>query len=237
MGSEHISPMCTMSSSKLLCIFWICSRTAFADLRIEPAGGYFLPRTDELPTYGFTYGAQSEQNSGGSYSSYKPDLELALLQQGSDKLGTSISSMLDSINGLADEARAAAVAQANEDNFQILVQQGFYIISYVLYGSSVVLGITAANAVGLIIDLSGRGITNTAYIYEALIGLVDVGDDCTVGNVNTDIADFRSDNTVLRPVSAYWVDVTEQLETIRCVSSFSITSPTLVSSCRTSLGC
>ena len=99
------------------------------------------------------------------------------------------------------------------------------------------LGITAANAVGLIIDLIGRGTTNTAFIYEALIGLVDVGDDCTVGDVNTDIADFRSDNTVLRPVAAYWVDVTEQLETIRWVSSSSIASSTLVSSCRTSLGC
>ena len=44
---------------------------------------------------------------------------------------------------------------------------------------------------------------------------VDVGVDCTVGDVNTDIADFRSDNTVQRPVEAYWVDVTEQIESIR----------------------
>ena len=85
---------------------------------------------------------------------------------------------------------------------------GFLKSVFLFQGSSVVLGITAANAVGLIIDLIGRGTTNTVYIYEALIGLVDVGDDCTVGDVNTDIADFRSDNTVLRPVAAYWVDVT-----------------------------
>ena len=98
-----------MSSSRLVTTLWFCSRTAFADLWIEPAGGYFLPRADELPSYGFSYGAQSEQNSGkkrnlecfisyflildsyflfldsgGTYSSYQPDLELALLQQGTD---------------------------------------------------------------------------------------------------------------------------------------------------------
>ena len=61
-------------------------------------------------------------------------------------------------------------------------------------------------------------------MYEGLTALVDVGDDCTVGDVNTDIADFRSDNTVQRPVEAYWVDVTEQIESIRhgVIIAFSI---------------
>ena len=41
--------------------------------------------------------------------------------------------MLDGINDLADAARAADEAQAQEDNFQILFQQALYITSYVLY--------------------------------------------------------------------------------------------------------
>ena len=81
--------------------------------------------------------------------------------------------------------------------------------------TSVGLGITAANAVGIFLDLVGRFTTDSGYVYEGLAALVDVGDDCTVGDVNTDIADFRSDNTVQRPVEAYWVDVTEQIESIR----------------------
>jgi hypothetical protein len=80
--------------------------------------------------------------------------------------------------------------------------------------SSVAFGITAATAVGIFLDLVGRFTTDSG-VYEALTALVDVGDDCTVGDVNTDIADFRSDNTVQRPVEAYWVDVTEQIESIR----------------------
>ena len=81
--------------------------------------------------------------------------------------------------------------------------------------SSVALGITAATAVGIFLDLVGRFTTDSGYVYEGLTALVDVGDDCTVGDVNTDVADFRSDNTVQRPVEAYWVDVTEQIECIR----------------------
>ena len=50
-----------MSGSRLVTTIWFCSRTAFSDLWIEPAGGYFLPRADELPSYGFSYVAQSEQ--------------------------------------------------------------------------------------------------------------------------------------------------------------------------------
>ena len=68
------------------------------------------------------------------------------------------------------------------------------------------LGVTAATAVGLILDLA-----DSAYVFDSLVGLVDVGDGCTDGDVNTDIGDFRSDKTV----EAYWVDVTEQIERIR----------------------
>ena len=77
--------------------------------------------------------------------------------------------------------------------------------------SSVVLGLTAANSVGLVLDLAGRFTTDSAYVFDSLVGLVDVGDGCTDGDVNTDIGDFRSDKTV----EAYWVDVTEQVERIR----------------------
>ena len=41
--------------------------------------------------------------------------------------------MLDGINDLADAARAADEAQAQEENFVILFQQVLYITSYVLY--------------------------------------------------------------------------------------------------------
>ena len=73
------------------------------------------------------------------------------------------------------------------------------------------LGLTAGTAVGLILDLAGIFTTDCAYVFDRLVGLVDVGDDCTDGDVNTDIGDFRSDKTV----EAYWVDVTEQVERIR----------------------
>ena len=43
-----------------------------------------------------------------------------------------------------------------------------------------------------------------------MVGLVDVGDDCTDCDLNTDLGDFKSDKTV----KAYWVDVTEQFEWI-----------------------
>ena len=49
------------------------------------------------------------------------------------RLDASISSLLSGIDSLADEARAAAVTQANEDNFVVLVQQAFYVTSYLLY--------------------------------------------------------------------------------------------------------
>ena len=77
------------------------------------------------------------------------------------------------------------------------------------------LGLTAANAVGIFLGLAGRFITDSSLVYEGLSALVDVGDDCTVGNVNTDIADFRSGNTEVAPVAAYWVAVADQLESIR----------------------
>ena len=51
------------------------------------------------------------------------------------RLDASISSLLSGIDSLADEARAAAVTQANEDNFVVLVQQAFYVTSYLLYVS------------------------------------------------------------------------------------------------------
>ena len=51
------------------------------------------------------------------------------------RLDASISSLLSAIDSLADEARAAAVTQANEDNFVVLVQQAFYVTSYLLYVS------------------------------------------------------------------------------------------------------
>jgi hypothetical protein len=77
--------------------------------------------------------------------------------------------------------------------------------------SSVVLGLTTASAVGLILDLAGRFTTDSAYVFDSLVGLVDVGHDCSDGDVNTDMEDFRSDKTV----EAYWVDVTEQIDRIR----------------------
>ena len=49
------------------------------------------------------------------------------------RLESSISSMLDGINGLVDAAHAADAAQAQEDDFQILFQQALYITSYILY--------------------------------------------------------------------------------------------------------
>ena len=51
------------------------------------------------------------------------------------RLNASISSLLSGIDDLADEARVANVAEANEDNFVTLVQQAFYITSYFLYVS------------------------------------------------------------------------------------------------------
>ena len=74
-----------------------------------------------------------------------------------------------------------------------------------------VLGLTAANSVGLVLDLAGRFTTDSAYVFDSLVGLVDVGDGCTDGDVNTDMEDIRCDKTV----EAYWVDVTEQVERIR----------------------
>ena len=52
-------------------------------------------------------------------------------------------------------------------------------------------------------------------MYEQLSALVDVGEDCTVGIIDTNIADFRSRNTEVAPVAAYWVAVADQLESIR----------------------
>ena len=70
----------------------------------------------------------------------------------------------------------------------------------------------------MIINQIGSQISNTAFVYEALIALVDVGDDCTVGDVKTDIPDFRRVDEGRRPVEAYWVDVTNRIESIRYVS-------------------
>ena len=49
------------------------------------------------------------------------------------RLGSSVSSQLEGVQGLAGAARAAAVAKAMDDNFQTLFQQGIYIISYIAY--------------------------------------------------------------------------------------------------------
>ena len=57
--------------------------------------------------------------------------------------------------------------------------------------SSVLLGLTAGTAVGLILDLAGRFTTDRGYVFDSLVGLVDVGDDCTdndVGHVRVQTA-------------------------------------------------
>ena len=90
-----------------------------------------------------------------------------------------------------------------------------HIIFFLLKLSSALLGFTTAGAAGFLITQIGQQSSNIAYVYEGLIALVDVGEDCTVGQINTNNPDFRSDSLVRRPVEAYWVDVTNQIENIR----------------------
>jgi len=205
--------------TKQLLLFCVGIHTVLADLWVTP-GGPLLSRGDQLPGYSY----YTDQGPGDLQ--YQADRELALLLQGSDKLGSSVSSQLEGVQGLAGAARAAAVAKAMDDNFQTLFQQGIYIISYIAYLSSALLGFTTAGAAGFLITQIGQQSSNIAYVYEGLIALVDVGEDCTVGQINTNNPDFRSDSLVRRPVEAYWVDVTNQIENIRlglgCVDSSAI---------------
>ena len=74
--------------------------------------------------------------------------------------------------------------------------------------------ITTTNALGVLVSLVGAIISNNSYVYEALISLVDIGEDCTLGTVNTNIADFRSDFGQGSP-EAYWVNVQNRVDNIR----------------------